>query len=364
MITTILLDLDDTLLGNPTRQFVERYFAALDGFLPAQISGPLLDAVRALMVRGEFGPTNAERFYAALDPALTIPRVEFDETVSAFYRDVFPDLRSVTTQRPAARRLVDALIARGYTVVVATNPFFPRQAVEQRLAWAGVPVDEVPFALVTHLENMHFTKNDVEYYEETLARVGAAASEAVMVGDDWHNDIVPASRAGLSTFWIGVPGAMPDRSGSLQPDGIGTLDDFARAALDEGWLDGLTPCPLKSQQIAPRLGGTLAALFGVIREQPHDDHPALLAGLADREQAARARLQAIARGQSVLPLPTLEPAQDVPDLRTAAMQFAVERQTTIEWLDGLDGAAWCEGLLREADALAADDRAIIARLSG
>lgn len=364
MITTILLDLDDTLLGNPTREFVEGYFAALNGFLPSPVSGPLLDAVRAMMVRGEAGPTNAERFYAALDPALSISRDEFDETVSAFYRDVFPELRSVTTRRPVARRLVDALIARGYAVVVATNPFFPRQAVEQRLAWAGVPVDEIPFALVTHLENMHFTKDDVEYYEETLARVGAAASEAVMVGDDWYNDIVPASRAGLRTFWIGAPGAAPDRSGGPQPDGIGTLDDFARAALDEGWLDGLAPRPLKPPQIAPRLGGTLAALLGVLREQPHDDHSALLTGLAAREQGARQHLQAIARGASAPPLPDPALAPDAPDLQTAAAQFIAERQATINWLSSLGASAWSDNLLRAADALAADDRAIIARLRG
>ncbi len=361
MITTILLDLDDTLLGNPTSQFVESYFAALKSFLPEPVSGPLLHAVRAIMARGEFGLTNAERFYAALDPALSISRAEFDETVSAFYRDVFPGLRSVTTRRPAARRLVDTLISRGYTVVVATNPFFPRQAVEQRLAWAGVPVSEVPFALVTHLENMHFFKDHPEYYEETLARVGAAASEAVMVGDDWHNDIVPAARAGISTFWIGAPGAEPDRSGDIRPDGTGTLDDFARAALDDGWLDGLEPRPLKPEQIAPRLVGALAALLGVVREQPRGDHAALLAGLETREQAARARLQAVARGERALPLPALEPAQDAPDLHTAIARFAAARRTTIDWLDG---AAWHEDLLREADALAADDRAIIARLRG
>lgn len=362
MITTILLDLDDTLLGNPTPQFVESYFAALNGFLPAPVSGPLLHAVRAIMARGEVGMTNAERFYTALDPALGISRAEFDETVSAFYRDVFPGLRSVTTRRPVARRLVDTLIARGYTVVVATNPFFPRQAVEQRLAWAGVPVDEVPFALVTHLENMHFVKAHPEYYEETLARVGAAPSEAVMAGDDWHNDIVPATRAGINTFWIGAPESAPDRSSDVQPGGTGTLDDFARAALEDGWLDRLAPRPLRLEQIAPRLGGTLAALLGVLREQPRDDHAGFLSGLAERERAARVRLQAIARGDSALPLPEPAPAPDAPELAEAVARLIAERRATIDWLAALDGSAWSDDLLRAADALAADDRAIIARL--
>lgn len=363
MITTVLLDLDDTLLGNPTQQFIERYFAALSGYLSESVSGPLVRSVQAITAPGDPSLTNSERFFAALLPALTVPREEFESTVSAFYRDAFPALREVTTRRPTARRLVDALLARGYTVAVATNPFFPRVAVEQRLAWAGVPVDEVPFALVTHLENMHFTKEHPAYYEETLARVGAAPAEAVMVGDDWYNDIVPAWQAGLHTYWLGAPGTEPDPSGAVQADGCGTLDDFARAALTEGWLERQTSRPLEPRQMAPRLAGTLAALLGVVREHPRDDHPALVGGLAQREQAARARLQAIAGGESAPPLPDLRPAPESTDLPAAVAALAAERRATIDWLSGLDDAAWGDDLLHAADALAADDRAIIARLS-
>lgn len=363
MITTVLFDLDDTLLGNPTQQFVENYFAALNGHLSETLRGPMMRSVRAIMERGDPALTNSERFFETLLPALTVSRAEFEESVMAFYRDVFPALREITTHRPIARRLVDALMARGVTVAVATNPFFPREAVEQRMAWAGVPVGEVPFALVTHLENMHFTKDHPEYYEETLARVGAAPSEAVMVGDDWQRDIAPAWRAGLHTFWLGTPGTSPDPSGSTQATACGTLDDFARMALDEGWLERQAPRPIKPEQIGPRLAGTLAALLGVVREHPHDDHAALLSGLAQREQSARVRLQAIARGESAPALPELRPAPDAPDLSAAAAQLIAERRTTIDWLSGLDASAWREDLLRAADALAADDRAIIARLS-
>ena len=37
-------------------------------------------------------------------------------------------------------------------------------------------------------------------------------------------------------------------------------------------------------------------------------------------------------------------------------------RTTIDWLATLDDAAWDENLLHAADALAADDRAIITKL--
>lgn len=364
MITTVLLDLDDTLLGNPTEQFVERYFAALSGALDESVSGPLLGAVRAIMGRGDPGLTNSDRFFAALLPALAMPQAEFERVVTRFYRETYPALRDITTRRPAARPLVDGLLARGCTVVVATNPFFPREAVEQRLAWAGVPVDEVPFALVTHLENMHFTKDHPEYYEETLARVNAAPSASVMVGDDWQRDIVPARRAGLNTFWIGDAAVAPSHDDAIRADGCGTLDDFARAALSEGWLAQQAPHPLTSAQIGPRLRGTLAALLGVVREQPQPDDAALLAGLAAREQVRRAHLQAVAQGEAPPLPPDPAIAGSAPDRDSALAQFVAARGVTLEWLDRLAASAWSEALLREADALAADDRAMIARRSG
>jgi len=360
MITTVLLDLDDTLLGNPTAQFVENYFAALNRYLPASMSRPLLDAVRAIIGQGDPTRTNIQRFYAALAAELgDISPEAFQLAVSGFYREAYPALRAGTTRRPIARRLVEGLLARGYTLVVATNPFFPRDAVEQRLAWAGVPVDEIPFALVTHLENMHFTKERPEYYEETLARVGASAAQAVMVGDDWFNDIVPAWRAGLRTFWIGTPGAEPGTSGPIRADGCGSLDDFARAALDEGWLSRLAPRPVEPQQIAPRLMGSLAALIGTLCETGESDRTALLGDLIARERDVRARLAALAGGDP--PGPDATPDPDTGPVDVA--RLAAERQTTIDWLRRLDPAAWTDGLLAEAERLAAADRDAIARLA-
>ena len=49
---------------------------------------------------------------------------------------------------------------------------FPHQAVEARLAWAGVPVTEYPYTLVTSYENMHAAKPHQAYYQEILAKIG------------------------------------------------------------------------------------------------------------------------------------------------------------------------------------------------
>ncbi len=89
-----------------------------------------------------------------------------------------------------------------------------------------------------------------------------------MVGDDWANDIVPAWQAGLNTFWVHRGRAAPPPAGPVQPDGYGTLADFACRVQEENWLETLIPRPHDPDQIAPRLNGNLSALWGMITEIP------------------------------------------------------------------------------------------------
>ena len=126
----------------------------------------------------------------------------------------------------------------GLKVVIATNAVFPISAIEQRLAWAGVPVTEFDYDLVTSYKNMHSAKPNSTYYTEILAKIDCVPETAVMVGDSWENDIVPAKEAGLYTYWINEdnPGEPPD---SKLINGYGSLKEF-HALLADGWLNSLT----------------------------------------------------------------------------------------------------------------------------
>lgn len=363
MIKAVLLDLDDTLLVNSPDRFTEAYLGALASYLEAEhgiesIAASLLAATWATIQANDPLTTNAETFFAAFEPHLSVDRAAFDVAVAAFYAGVYPGLRRITQQKAAARPLVEWLLAQGYSVVVATNPFFPREAVEQRLAWAGLPVRDVPFALVTHLENMHYTKPHPTYYEEILARIGVQADEAVMVGDDWANDIEPAHAAGLNTFWI-TPDAsrqLPEGS-TFEPDGSGTLDDFACLVQEQHWLDTLSSLPLLPSFLVPRFNGNLAALMGIAREVPADvwqmrpdsgewSPIEVVCHLAESEgEVQRPRLQRIIdEDNPFLSQPKTPPAPAArvcpQDVWLVAMTFARERRRTVELLTSVKGDTW------------------------
>jgi FMN phosphatase YigB (HAD superfamily) len=365
MIKAILLDLDDTLLGNPTRQFVRSYLRLLDGYLRdslglEQSADGLMTGTQAVIASDDPLRTNDETFFDAFAPLLEAGRIsrdQFDPAVERFYHTIYPQLEASTQKRPGARRLIEWLLEQDYAVIIATNPFFPRVAIEQRLQWAGAPVDELPFDLVTTLENMHYSKPHAAYYEEILARVGVQADEAIMVGDDWDNDMVPAWQAGLNTFWIVPDGTNRQGEPPVQPDGIGSLADFACRVQEEHWLETLVPRPHEPAQIGPRLAGNLAALLGIVREiPPHVWHMRpdeaewspieVLCHLGEAERdVQRPRLERIAREYNPFLSQPNEPprpaSRSCPDNAWhVAMGFAQERQQTITFLAGLDEAAW------------------------
>ncbi|HSM54791.1 MAG TPA: HAD family hydrolase [Candidatus Sulfomarinibacteraceae bacterium] len=231
-IDAILFDLDDTLLGNDMERFLPRYFSLLSEYARPlfadgrQFVKELLFGTRAMISDTDASLTNREVFWRVFAERTGLDEEEAEPFFNRFYDEQFGQLEVVTERRPAALETIRLCFEVGVPVAIATNPLFPRKAIEQRLAWAGTPVSEFAFSLVTSYENMHATKPHKAYYCEILEHVGADPQRSVMVGDSWQNDIAPAASLGMYTFWIAPENAQPP-----EPDVVsaqGTLDDCLR----------------------------------------------------------------------------------------------------------------------------------------
>ncbi|HVN55093.1 MAG TPA: HAD family hydrolase, partial [Anaerolineaceae bacterium] len=207
MTLTLLLDLDDTLLTNPIEAFLEAYLKAfsrhLDGKIaPDQFVRQLLAATKTMVQNDDHSQTLEASFDAAFYPAVGLEKAELREIIASFYEEVFPTLRKLTTPRPEAVRLVEWAFEKGFRVVVATNPLFPRTAILQRLAWADLPPEQYPFDLITSYETFHFAKPNPAFFSEVMAQIGWPVGPAVMVGNSLKDDILPAAKAGLLTYYL------------------------------------------------------------------------------------------------------------------------------------------------------------------
>jgi FMN phosphatase YigB (HAD superfamily) len=230
LIKTILFDLDDTLLDNAMETFLPRYLEALTPRVAHLIPSDrfveqLLSSTRAMAGNTDPTRTNRQVFTEDFFPKVGCPLEVLMPVFDDFYAHDFGRLRIYARARPETRAIMKEVFAQGYTVVIATNPVFPLTAIEQRLEWAGVK--DFDYALITSYENMHACKPHLAYYREILGKMGCRADECLMVGNSFEEDIAPAIKLGIKSFWVvdAKPGVTKP---TLQADWQGTLSDFAR----------------------------------------------------------------------------------------------------------------------------------------
>lgn len=224
-IKAVLLDLDGTLLDVDIGIFLPRYIEALAAYMahlipPDRFVPQLMRASEAMMAN-DGRDTNQAVFDRAFFPPLGKTRQELEPLFLDFYANHYPSLQRYTRRRPEARRAVRAAFERGYEVIIATNPLFPRTAIHQRLAWAGVA--DFAYRHITTYENSRAAKPNLLYFEHILATIGLPAQACLVVGDE-DMDMV-AAHLGCSTFL--VPGARTDLAPSTpRPTYRGTLADL------------------------------------------------------------------------------------------------------------------------------------------
>ena len=360
MIKAILLDLDNTLLHNADRVFAPAYMQLVDAYFEERWGYKLLSPILVQMIRTvsglhDFQLTNTATAIGLIAEAPGLTSEEIVAGFDDFYRQIYPQLERCIEPNPATTQLFDYLRQQDYALVIATNPLYSAEGIRQRLAWAGLPDKLDDYALVTSSDNMHFAKPDPGYYAEIIARIGIEPDEAIMVGDNPINDLIPARLIGLHTYHVMD---YYDGSPADQADGSGKLSDFLEAVSRENWLETLIPQPLQPETIEPEMRGNLGALFGMLADvkshqwQQHPDPEEwsiiqIVCHLLESERKVqRPRLQRIlAEDNPFLVSPQPPPGPHDATLCDenglhAAQRFMEARLKTLEWLAQLKPQDW------------------------
>jgi len=212
----VLFDLDGTLLDVELREFLGRYFHALDTTLSPHFPGidlvPAVLAATEMMQRSHHGRTNQRTFVDAFRERTGVDLERHWPLFDDFYRDVFPTLGNGYGPVAGAKEAIAAARELGWKVAIATQPIFPRAAITHRLAWAGL--DAADFDLVTTYEFMNACKPDPVYFHQVCDGIGCRPADCVMVGDDPTTDM-GAAGIGISTFFVGHGDSPSPRSGTM-----------------------------------------------------------------------------------------------------------------------------------------------------
>ena len=204
VITTVLFDLDGTLLPMDQDVFVKYYFGLLAqklapyGYAADSLIAGIWKGTGA-MVKNDGSCTNEEAFWNCFCGIMG-DRCRADEPIfDEYYHREFQQVQQVCGFDPRAAQVVERCKDLGLTVALATNPIFPAIATQSRARWAGLDLGD--FALYTTYENSRYCKPNPKYYLDILQKLGKTPQECLMVGNDVGEDMV-ARELGMEVFLL------------------------------------------------------------------------------------------------------------------------------------------------------------------
>lgn len=202
--TTILFDLDGTLLPMDNDAFTEGYFKLLaaklapHGYEPKQLIDGVWQGTKS-MVMNNGKQTNEQVFWKKFAELFGDKVYSDIDKFNEFYETDFDKLKSRCGYNEQANQTIQTLKQKGFTLVLASNPIFPIAAQKKRMLWAGVNPGD--FALITSYENSHYCKPNPLYYKEIIEKIGVKPSDCLMVGNDTTEDAA-ATLTGADFFLL------------------------------------------------------------------------------------------------------------------------------------------------------------------
>lgn len=203
-ITTILFDLDGTLLPMDQDTFAKAYVKGLTlaaeptGYSPMIFSTAIM-AGTAAMVKNNGEMTNEEVFWGTLEKTYGESVRGDIHLFDEFYATDFQKIKDVCGFEPRAVELIKHIKEKGFRVALATNPLFPNVATESRIRWAGLQPED--FETYTTYETSRYCKPNLDYYREVLDRLQVSPEECLMVGNDVAEDMI-AKQLGMKVFLL------------------------------------------------------------------------------------------------------------------------------------------------------------------
>jgi len=200
-ITTVLFDLDGTLIRMDQDEFIRLYFVSiLDklgglGFDTAIMKDALEGAVIATL-RNDGKLSNEDRFWQVFDEISDGLSSSVRAEIESYYATEFGSVIEATCEAcPRTKEVLGLVNEKGLRPILATNPLFPMIATHGRIRLGGMSPED--FEYITAYENSSYCKPNPAYFTELLTKLGISPEECVMIGNDTRDD--------FSALALGIP---------------------------------------------------------------------------------------------------------------------------------------------------------------
>ena len=204
MLKVIMFDLDGTLLPMDQDKFVKVYFGGLGkklepfGYDPNAVANAVMRGVGA-MIKNDGNASNEIVFWNKFSELLGDDVRKHTDLFEDYYKNEFQKVKETCGFSKQAKEVVSKAKEKGFRVVLATSPMFPKIATESRIRWAGLEPED--FEFYTTYEDYNYAKPNLNYYRAVISKLGVSPEECVMVGNDVLEDMI-VEELGVKTFLI------------------------------------------------------------------------------------------------------------------------------------------------------------------
>ena len=184
--------MDGTLLNMGEHAFEKETLKRMNDFFEKKFPGKGKVIVTAVgcgiesMKKNDGKQSNELVYWQAFEQACGYKRAELEPLFFEFYRTDYARIGDDYVPDENMKELVHLLEAKGYQLIVATNPLVPQIANQQRVLWSGT--GDVNWLEITSFENYSSAKPNVRFYQEICERFHLEPKECLMVGNSIRDD--------------------------------------------------------------------------------------------------------------------------------------------------------------------------------
>ncbi|MBO5022127.1 MAG: HAD family hydrolase [Clostridia bacterium] len=206
MKKAVIFDLDGTLLPMNEDEFVKAYFGLLCkkampfGYDKQQFINTIMKGT-VLMRNNNGDATNEEVFWKYFAQTFGEDKLKDKAIFDEFYLNEFAQTKIACGFNPMSKGIVDFCRQNFKYVILASNPVFPKEAMQWRAKFAGVNLEN--FDYISDYSNSTCCKPNPNFLQDILNKFNLLPEEVIYIGNNEIEDGAMAKALGVEVLMVG-----------------------------------------------------------------------------------------------------------------------------------------------------------------